>query len=278
MKRWALVLFLFAFGVHAEELFPIYTKYLDAIARGDAAAAKKFLSAGKLKQLAGKPDDEVLSALDVISPKEGVRVYREVEEGDDATLIVRARVAENDSTGRIEFVREKDHWKILSELWDIGGEPDAAPTTDFIKAETDDQRDAVRKLREMGFAAPGPSFLNSSAAEGNLDAVKLFIAAGVSPDHAEQGAPAIVTAAMFNHPDIVKFLVGAGANVNAEDEVHTTALMRLADKCDATETIRFLIKKGAKTTGKTAGGATAVQLAEWSSCTDNADLLRGAKK
>jgi ankyrin repeat protein len=64
--------------------------------------------------------------------------------------------------------------------------------------------------------------------------------------------------------------------VNAEDEVHTTALMRIADKCDKTDVVRALLKAGAKTDIQSAGSATALQFAEWSNCTENAEAIRGA--
>lgn len=253
------------------ELFPIYERYQKAIAAGDADTAKALLSAGKRKQLASKNDQETLAALDVLSPKEELAVHEEVIEDDDGTLIVRARVEENDATGRIQFVREQNRWKILSEMWELGGEPDAP--TNVRQPENAQQRDAIRKLREMGFPQPSADFLVMSAVEGNLEAVKLFVAAGYSPDTTEGGAPAIVRAAMYGHAEVVLYLIEAGADVNAVDDVNTTALMRLADKCDATAAVRALLKAGAKTDVKSDGGATAEQLAEWSGCADNVKAI-----
>ncbi|MEO8381039.1 MAG: ankyrin repeat domain-containing protein [Acidobacteriota bacterium] len=80
---------------------------------------------------------------------------------------------------------------------------------------------------------------------------------------------------MSGHPDVVLYLIEAGADVNAVDDADTTALMRIADKCEATSTVRALLKAGTKTDVKSAGGATAVQLAEWSGCTANAKAING---
>ena len=266
-----------ATALHAAELFPIYENYQKAIAQGDAAGAKFHLSAGRRAELAKKSASEALAEMDVISPKENLRLHEEILEGDDATLIVVANVAENESTGRINFVREQGTWKILSEMWDLGGGPDSGSSTKVRQPANDKEREALRRLREMGFPEPTADFLVMSAVQGNLEAVKLFVEAGYSVDtKSDDGSPAIVSAAMFGHPAVVDWLIDHGADVNASDGM-TTALHRLADKCDATATIRKLIAKGAKTDIKTAGGATAAQIAEWSNCAENAAAL-GKKK
>jgi hypothetical protein len=257
-------------------LFPIYQQYQKAVAQGDAAGAKFYLSEGKRAQLAGKSSEEALSEMNVLSPKEKLRRHEEIFDGEDATLVVRAVVMENDSTGRIQFVREGGTWKILSEMWDIGGAPEDAGPSKVIQPKTPEQRAAIRKLREKGFPQPTADFLVMTAGTGDLEAVKLFVAAGYSVDTTEGGTPAIVNAASSGHGAVVLYLIEQGANVNAEDEVHTTALMRIADKCDKTDVVRALLKAGAKTDIQSAGSATALQFAEWSNCTENAEAIRGA--
>jgi hypothetical protein len=263
-----------ATALSAAELFPLYQSYEKAVEQGDAAAAKFHLSEGRRSQIAKKSNDDALAEMDVLSPKKNLRLHDEIFDGDDATLIVLANVEGNESTGRIQFVREHGAWKILSEMWDLGGSPDADSSNQVRRPENDAQRDALRQLRELGFPEPTADFLVSSAVEGNLEAVKLFVAAGYSPDTKAQGSPAIVSAAMFNQPAVVLYLIQAGANVNAVDEVNTTALMRIAEKCDATAAVKALLKAGAKTNVKSAGGATAAQLAEWSQCTANLAAIK----
>jgi hypothetical protein len=255
-----------------DTLFPIYERYLAAIKAGDLAKAKTFLTAGKAKETKSVAD------LDVISPKNDLAEHDEIIEGDDATLIVTADVGGNASKGTIQFAREGGKWKILSELWELGSDPDEEEeeVNDVIQPATDAARDAIRKLREKGFPRPTADFLVMTAGTGDLEAVKLFVAAGYSPDTKANGTPAIVMAAMSGHTDIVQFLIEKHADVNAVDDVNTTALMRAADNCDATPAIRALLKAGAHTGVKSAGGATALQLAEWSNCTDNAAAIRGA--
>jgi hypothetical protein len=261
-------------------LFPIYKKYVAAIDKGDLAAAKKLVSAGKAKQLDGMSEREALSELNVISPKENLRSHKEIIDGDDATLVVLAIVAENESVGRVEFTNENGKWKILSERWDIGGDPDEAAVApeDVPQPKNDAERAAIRKLREKGYPSPSAEFLVMSAVTGDLEALKLFVEAGYSVDSkSNDGSPAIVSAAMFNHPEVVLYLIKAGADVNAVDGANTTALMRIADKCDATDAVKALLKAGTRTDIKSAGGATALQLAEWSQCDDNAAAIKAKK-
>lgn|GEM_PF-3378904 len=283
LRRFALALFLAAVALSAAAddgpLFKIYQRYAAAIDAGDLAEAKKYVSSGKLKELEGKSDDEALSAINVISPKEKLRQYKEIVDGDDATLIVRAFVAENESVGRIELARENGAWKILSELWDIGGDPETPPVEPGLQPKNDEQRAAIRRLREKGYPAPSSDFMVMSAVSGELETLKLFLRAGYPADtKSDAGSPAIVSAAMFNHPEVVIFLIEAGANVNAVDDANTTALMRIADKCDTTDAVKALLKAGARTDVKSAGGATALQMAEWSECRDNAAAIAAAKQ
>ena len=57
--------------------------------------------------------------------------------------------------------------------------------------------------------------------------------------------------------EIVALLVKRGADVNAQDEKQNTSLMFAADKCDR-ETLRMLLKAGAKLNAKNWAGLTAL--------------------
>ena len=259
------------------ELFEIYKKYGAAIEAGDLKTAKKYVSAGKAARLADMSESEALAALHTLSPKEKLALHREVIDGDDATLIVVAEVMENSSAGHVQFVREDGDWKILSEMWNIGGDPEDPPG-DVRQPKNDKERAALRKLRERGFPIPTADFLVMSAATGDLDTVKLFLEAGYPADTADGGMPAIVSAAMGGYGEIVLHLMEAGADVNAQGENQMTALMGIADQCDATEVVKKLLAGGAKADLQSGGGTTALQLAEWSECAANAEAIRAATK
>jgi hypothetical protein len=165
-RRLALALFLAVAALPAaaaSPLFDVYKKYVAAIDESDVAAAKKLVSSGKREELDAMTDEQALSAINVIWPKENLRKHTEIIDGDDATLVVRAVVAENESTGRIEFVREDGKWKIISERWDIGSEPEEPPGEPGLQPKNDAQRAAVRKLREKGYASPSSDFMVMSA-------------------------------------------------------------------------------------------------------------------
>ena len=269
---WLLGVLVAALSASAEHtFFPIYERYLAAIKANDLAKAKSFLTAGKAKQTSKVAD------LDVISPKKDLRVHEEIVDGNDATLVVTADIEGNRSTGRIQFARESGSWKILSELWELGSGPGESQANEVIQPKTDEQRAALRKLREHGYPQPTADFLVMTAGSGELEVVKLFLAAGYSPDTKANGTPAIASAAMSGHGEVVQYLIQAGADVNAVDEVNTTALMRIASNCEATKTVRALLKAGARTEIKSAGGTTAEQLAGYSQCEENAAAIRAAK-
>jgi hypothetical protein len=257
-----------ALSASADTFFPIYERYLAAIKAKDLAQAKSFLTAGKARETKSVAD------LDVISPKKDLRKHEEIVDGNDATLIVTADVEGNRSTGRIQFARESGSWKILSELWELGSGPEESAANDVIQPKSDEQRAALRKLREHGYPQPTADFLVMTAGTGELELVKLFLAAGYSPDTKANGTPAIVNAAMSGHGDVVEYLIAAGADVNAVDDVNTTALMRIASNCEATKTVRALLKAGARTGIKSAGGTTAAQLAEYANCAENLAALQ----
>ena len=267
-----------ALSASAAELFPVYQSYQKAVAQGDAAAAKSHLADSRREEISKLSADAALAAMNVLSPKKKLKLHDEIFDGDDATLIVTANVADNDSTGRIQFVREGGAWKILSEMWDLGGKPDDAPPNAVRQPQNDAQRQALRSLRAKGFPMPTADFLVMTAGQGEVETVKLFLAAGYSPDTKDNGTPAIVNAASSGHTAVVQLLIDAGADVNAVDDVNTTALMRGASNCEATTMIAALLKAGARTDLKSRGDSTALQLAEWSNCEENAALIRAARK
>jgi len=108
-------------------LAAIYYPYSDAIERGDLAAAEQYVSAGKKKHLDTLSPAEALAAINVVSPKSDLAPYKEMVHGSDATLILRGKIAENVSTGRVDFVREDGAWKIVNEMWNIGTDPSDSP-------------------------------------------------------------------------------------------------------------------------------------------------------
>jgi hypothetical protein len=123
--------------------------------------------------------------------------------------------------------------------------------------------------------------------KGDPEAVRLFLAAGMSPSATPAGAahPAH-DALMFAiaacprepvqaHHDIVLVLVQAGANVNVRDGNNATPVIWAADKCGPS-VIQALVDAGADVNARANGGGTALMLAEVLGKADNAAILRKA--
>ena len=136
--------------------------------------------------------------------------------------------------------------------------------------------EAMVRLAELGFREASEQMFVMSAVQGQIEAVKLFLAAGVPIDAVDRDSTALVSATMFGHLDVALFLVEAGADVNLADSNNATPLFHAAGKCDATELVRSLIKAGADTTPATRGGTTAHQMAGYMTCTENQKILEAA--
>ena len=148
---------------------------------------------------------------------------------------------------------------------------------DVIAAELGVSRnDAVQRLQELGYPEASGKLMVMSAVQGKTDDVKLFLAAGVPVDFEDQQRTALVSAIMYRHLALAEFLIGAGADVNLADSNNATPLFHAAGNCDASEVVRALVDAGADPSPATAGGMTALQMAEVMSCTDNAAIIQAA--
>ncbi len=108
---------------------------------------------------------------------------------------------------------------------------------------------ALVKLKERGFvrenAIYGEDFIEQVAA-GNLEVVKLFLAAGMSPDTRDvidvRKRNALLMAAEHGHADVVQALVEAGADVGVKDRSGRTPLV-VAVMYEQDEVVQVLLKK-----------------------------------
>lgn len=89
--------------------------------------------------------------------------------------------------------------------------------------------EAFLKLQERGLvrqnAIYGEDFIDQIEA-GNVEAVKLYLAAGVSPDVSDtQHRQALLVAAEKGNAEVVKVLVDAGADIGVKDKRGLTPLV-----------------------------------------------------
>ncbi len=144
----------------------------------------------------------------------------------------------------------------------------AAPAT-AAPAPSGNEESGLAALRERKLAFDEPSFYRALS-EADTAAIRAYLDGGMSANHvfADSNGRTPLMIVFFgteacSTPDkaheIVAVLLKKGADVNKEDEKKNTALMFAADKCDR-ETLRMLLKAGAKRDAKNWSGLTALQM------------------
>src|SRR6202008_2444775 len=114
------------------------------------------------------------------------------------------------------------------------------------------------------------------AGQGELEDLKLFLAAGFPLDARHDGQTALEAAVRGGQAGVTLFLIDAGADVSSVDAAGNTLLIHAASACGMTEVLRVLIAKGAPTRPRNASGLDAAAMARAYECADNAALLDAA--
>ena len=129
----------------------------------------------------------------------------------------------------------------------------------------------------MGYSEINGSMMLNASSRGDLEAVKLFLQAGVpidSKDERDHLSTALNRAVGHpDNPDLALFLIREGADVESGA---VAPLINAAGKCHFTEVVRALITAGADVTIKAPGGATPLMMATIMKCEENAKMLREA--
>ncbi|MDQ2869517.1 MAG: ankyrin repeat domain-containing protein, partial [Acidobacteriota bacterium] len=145
-----------------------------------------------------------------------------------------------------------------------------------------------RALGKLGYEYTESAF-GHAVSDGKLDAVRLFLQIGMSPNaHAKGDYHPMLIAAQrcANDPEsiprseVVESLAAAGGDVRAKDDNASTALLWAVQTGCSPSAIRALLKAGSDPNTKAKGGATPLMFAEIFQRTEIADILRkaGAKK
>lgn len=114
-----------------------------------------------------------------------------------------------------------------------------------------------------------------AAFSGDADKVRVLLKKGVDPNAAKGGLTPLMVAASRGHVPVLRLLLAAGAQVNAQDRAHVTALMLAALQSSA-EDVDLLLQSGADINAKTTSGQTAVMFAAGLAKADVVrSLLRG---
>jgi len=145
-----------------------------------------------------------------------------------------------------------------------------------------------RSLGKMGYAYTESMFFHA-VADGSLDAVRLFLKIGMSPNaHARGDMHPMLMAAQQcgNQPEskprseILQTLTAAGGDVKVKDENGSTPLLWAVQVGCSPAAVSALLKAGADPNTKAKGGATPLMFAEIFQRAEIAEILRkaGAKK
>lgn len=145
------------------------------------------------------------------------------------------------------------------------------------------REEIVGSLGDLGYRSIDDEAMVRAATESNAEAIQLLLAAGISPDAMTGQDTALLRAASFAEPDVIELLIRAGADVNAANEVGSTPLIQLSNRCttvDVSGAARAMIDAGADINSKAKGGATALMMADVMQCADLASMYReaGAKE
>lgn len=143
-------------------------------------------------------------------------------------------------------------------------------------------------LGKMGYEYTQEMF-RSAIADGNLDAVRLFLQIGMSPNvhDKDEGHPMILAAGLCGNQSeekprsqIIEALVAGGGNVKVKDENSSTPLLWAVQTGCSPSAISALLKAGSDPNAKAKGGATPLMFAEIFQRTEIAEMLKkaGARK
>lgn len=139
-------------------------------------------------------------------------------------------------------------------------------------------------LGKLGYEYTEGMFVHAIS-DGSLDAVRLFLQVGMSPNAHEKGDPhPMLQAAQLcgNQPEtkprseILEALVASGGDVKAKDENSSTPLLWAVQTGCTPSAVRALLKAGADPNAKAKGGATPLMFADLFQRTEIAGMLRAA--
>jgi hypothetical protein len=143
-------------------------------------------------------------------------------------------------------------------------------------------------LGKLGYAYDEGAF-GGAITDANLDAVRLFLEIGMSPNARAKGnGHPMISAAMGcgdqaegkPRSEILEALAAAGGDVKAKDENGSTALLWAVEGGCSASSVKALLKAGANPDARANGGATPLMFAELYKRTELEAILKkaGAKK
>lgn len=124
------------------------------------------------------------------------------------------------------------------------------------------QKDALERLAQQGISATAKALL-IYAEQGDIEAVRSLLAAGISPNAKLPGGwTALMSAATHGHIEVIRTLLSLGAQVNMKNDDGKTALTAAAWNGHA-DVVKELLASGAAVNEQNNDGWTALMYAAW---------------
>ncbi|MHB8800034.1 MAG: ankyrin repeat domain-containing protein [Thermoanaerobaculia bacterium] len=136
------------------------------------------------------------------------------------------------------------------------------------------EEQAKAALEEQGLELT-PGAFDRVVGEGDVEAVRLFLVAGMPATTGEPGGSVLETAVEGGHAEVVRALLAAGANPNGGGYTGRP-LLAVAAEGQGADVVRALVAGGADVTRKGAGNATALHAAAEAGKLDNVEVLLAA--
>lgn len=194
-------------------------------------------------------------------------------------------------TTALMWAATRGHARVVRVLLAAGADPDVRDVTGYTAltlARMKGHDQVVRLLEEVGARdshlldeeamISQEEQLREAALNGDVDAVRRLLKAGVNPDARDpEGRTALMYAATGGEATIMELLLDAGADVNARDAYGSTALMEAALRGNA-EAVDVLLTAGADVRAKNRNGQTALDWAHHLGRTKILKILRAVEK
>lgn len=259
------------------------TPLMYAAAVGSVDAVKALLAKGA--------DAKARNSFDATALMWGVTNLEKVRVLVDAGADVNAR-SKQGMTPLLIAANNAGSAEIVRLLLAKGADPKATNdgATALLSAVTANDLDMVRLFIEKGVDvnaadALGNTPLQFAASNGNLVMVKLLLSKGAAVDAATTGATkvrkgpvalnhltALMFAAPYGTPELLRTLIDAGAEVNGRDIRDMTPLMlAVSSETQNPEVVRLLLEKGADVKAKSNLGETAL---DWARKFGNPRVIR----